>query len=53
MPGGYLLIHDIFEDPTEGGQAPRRIYDLARSSGLFNSLFIKKTLGVLQRKINE
>ena len=53
MPGGYLLIHDIFEDPTEGGQAPREIYDLARSSGLFNSLFIKKTLGVLQRKINE
>jgi hypothetical protein len=53
MPGGYLLIHDIFEDPTKGGQAPRRIYDLACSSGLFRPLFIKKTLGVLQRKKNK
>jgi predicted O-methyltransferase YrrM len=53
MPGGYLLIHDIFEDPDEGGQAPRRIYDLARSSGLFNPLSMIKTLGVLQHKKNK
>ena len=50
MPGGYLLIHDIFEDPAQGGQAPRRIYDLACSSGQFDSLPMVKTLGVLQRK---
>ena len=49
MPGGYLLIHDIFEDPTEGGQAPRQIYDLARSCGQFDTLSMIKTLGVLQR----
>jgi predicted O-methyltransferase YrrM len=50
MPGGYLLIHDIFKDPAEGGQAPRQIYNLARSSGQFDTLPMIKTLGVLQRK---
>ena len=49
MPGGYLLIHDIFENPAEGGQAPHRIYNLARSSGQFDPLPMIKTLGVLQR----
>jgi len=51
LPGGYLLIHDIFEDPAEGGQAPREIYHLAISSGQFDPLRKIKTLGVLQRKI--
>ncbi len=50
MPGGYLLIHDIFEDPAQGGQAPRRIYNLARSSGQFDALPMVKTLGVLRRR---
>ena len=50
MPGGYLLIHDIFEDPAQGGQAPRRIFNLACSSGQFDPLPMVKTLGVLQRK---
>jgi predicted O-methyltransferase YrrM len=50
IPGGYLLIHDIFEDPAEGGQAPREIYHLARSSAQFDPLPRIKTLGILQRK---
>ena len=50
MPGGYLLIHDIFKDPAEGGQAPHQIYNLACSSGQFAPLQMIKTLGVLQRK---
>jgi predicted O-methyltransferase YrrM len=50
MPEGYLLIHDIFTDPSEGGQAPRRIFDLAQSCGLFDCLSIIRTLGVLQRR---
>ena len=50
MPGGYLLIHDIFFDPAEGGQAPRHIYELACHSGLFNDLGVLKTLAVLQRR---
>ncbi|MBW1962471.1 MAG: class I SAM-dependent methyltransferase [Deltaproteobacteria bacterium] len=49
MPEGYLLIHDIFEDPAKGGQAPYRIYKLALDSGLFRPHPKTKTLGVLQR----
>ena len=50
MPGGYLLIHDIFFDPAEGGQAPHHIYDLACRSGLFDDLGVLKTLAVLRRR---
>lgn len=50
MPGGYLLIHDIFFDPAEGGQAPRHIYERACRSGLFDDLGVLKTLAVLQRR---
>ena len=49
VPGGYLAIHDIFTDPSQGGQAPYYIYKLARSSGLFIEMPVMKTLGVLQR----
>ena len=47
--GGYLVIHDIFKDPSEGGQAPYDIYKLALASGLFEELPMTKTLGVLRR----
>ncbi len=50
MPGGYLLIHDIFKTPEEGGQAPYYVYRLALSSGLFTELPMTKTLGVLKRR---
>lgn len=53
MPGGYLLIHDIFFDPAEGGQAPRHIYDLACRSGLFDDQGVYKTLAVLQRRTGD
>lgn len=49
MPGGYLLIHDIFENPEEGGQAPYHIYTAALDSGFFKPFDRVKTLGVLQR----
>jgi MMP 1-O-methyltransferase len=49
MPRGYLLIHDIFQDPKDGGQAPWRVYQIAKDSGLFHELPMTKTLGVLQR----
>ena len=49
MTGGYLLIHDIFPDPADGGQAPYQVYQLALQSGLFKPLPMKKTLGILQR----
>ena len=50
IPGGYLMIHDIFPDPSQGGQAPFEIYKLALASGLFEELPMTRTLGVLQRR---
>jgi predicted O-methyltransferase YrrM len=49
LPDGILAIHDIFADRTQGGQAPRCIYNLALDSGLFAELPRTGTLGVLQR----
>lgn len=49
LPGGYLLIHDIFKNPEEGGQAPYHVYQKALASGLFAEMPMTKTLGVLKR----
>ena len=49
VSGGILAIHDIFPDPSQGGQAPYTIYTLAVASGLFDALPGTKTLGVLRR----
>ncbi|OQX61873.1 MAG: hypothetical protein B5M56_08045 [Desulfococcus sp. 4484_241] len=49
MPGGFLLIHDIFENPEEGGQAPYEVYRTALESGIFEPHSRVKTLGVLRR----
>ncbi len=48
--GGYLLIHDIFSDPAQGGQAPYRVYQQALDSGRFREVSIVKSLAVLQRR---
>ena len=50
LPGGFLVIHDIFPNPEEGGQAPYQVYQYALKSGLFKSMTMTKTLGVLQRR---
>jgi MMP 1-O-methyltransferase len=49
LPEGFLLIHDIFEDPSRGGQAPWQVYQSAIASGLFQARPMTRTLGVLQR----
>lgn len=49
QPGGYLVIHDIFTDPSQGGQAPYYIYKRALASELFIALPMVKTLGILKR----
>jgi predicted O-methyltransferase YrrM len=49
IPGGYLAIHDVFEDPAMGGQAPFQVYKLAVRSGLFDRPRIVLSLGVLKR----
>lgn len=36
ISGGSLLIHDVFEDPLEGGRAPHEIYLDSLASGHFS-----------------
>lgn len=52
MEGGYLVIHDIFLDPAQGGQAPYEVYKLALASGLFSEEPMTKTLGVLKKTVS-
>ena len=33
VPGGILAIHDVFEDPSEGGQAPFHVWQRAVADG--------------------
>jgi predicted O-methyltransferase YrrM len=35
MPGGALVIHDVFERPEDGGQAPFHVWQRAVGSGSF------------------
>lgn len=49
IPGGFLLIHDIFPDPAQGGQAPYEVYKYARASGNFEEEPMTGTLGVLRK----
>ena len=48
-PGGGLVIHDVFPDPDDGGQAPYRIYRRALDSGAFQEVRSTGSLRVLQR----
>jgi predicted O-methyltransferase YrrM len=50
MPGGMLLIHDIFPDPADGGQAPWHVYRMALASGLFEARPRVRSLGRLRRR---
>jgi predicted O-methyltransferase YrrM len=50
IPSGYLLFHDIFENPRQGGQAPYQVYQTALASGAYEALPMTKTLGVLRKK---
>lgn len=50
VPGGFLLIHDIFFNPEDGGQPPRQIYEQAIATGYYDVLGMTKTLGVLRVK---
>lgn len=50
LPEGCLLIHDIFENPEDGGQAPYQVYTSALRSGLFQEMPRVRTLGVLKKK---
>jgi MMP 1-O-methyltransferase len=46
---GLLVIHDVFPDPADGGQAPFRIYRRALESGAFTEESRTGSLRVLRR----
>ncbi|HNM85960.1 MAG TPA: class I SAM-dependent methyltransferase, partial [Mycobacterium sp.] len=48
-PGAGLVIHDVFPNPDDGGQAPYRIYRRALDSGAFQEVSATGSLRVLQR----
>jgi MMP 1-O-methyltransferase len=48
--GGALLIHDVFPDPRDGGQAPYQIYCRAIESGEFAEVSVTGSLRVLERR---
>lgn len=50
-PGGILAIHDVFPDPSQGGQAPFTIWQLANQSGLFELMGTTGTLRGLRRLV--
>jgi predicted O-methyltransferase YrrM len=49
--GGALVIHDVFPDPADGGQAPYRIYRAALDGGEFVERSVTGSLRVLQRVV--
>lgn len=48
-PGGLLAIHDVFADPSDGGQAPYRAYLRALDSGAFTEIEGCRSLRLLRR----
>ena len=48
-PEGLLVVHDVFPDPADGGQAPYRIYLRALAEG-FTEVSVHGSLRVLRRR---
>lgn len=49
IPGGGLVIHDVFPDPNDGGRPPYLIYCRAIESGQFREVAATGSLRVLER----
>lgn len=49
VPGGTLAIHDVFENPADGGRPPYEIYRAALESGDFRDVAARGSLRVLVR----
>ncbi|KMO73088.1 hypothetical protein BST22_17450 [Mycolicibacterium chubuense] len=47
--GGALVIHDVFPDPADGGQAPFHIYQRALECGDFREVLSTGSMRVLER----
>ncbi|MFE2111448.1 class I SAM-dependent methyltransferase [Kitasatospora sp. NPDC059463] len=48
-PEGLLVVHDVFPDPADGGQAPYRVYLRALAEG-FEEVSVTGSLRVLRRR---
>ncbi|HWU31390.1 MAG TPA: class I SAM-dependent methyltransferase [Marmoricola sp.] len=49
QPGGTLVIHDVFERPGDGGQAPFRVWQRAVASGAFTPAGVVGSMRALTR----
>ncbi|MFL6024354.1 MAG: class I SAM-dependent methyltransferase [Marmoricola sp.] len=49
QPGGVLVIHDVFERPEDGGQAPFHVWQRAVASGAFEPHETVGSMRVLRR----
>jgi predicted O-methyltransferase YrrM len=47
--GGALIIHDVFPDPDDGGQAPFHVYQRALATGAFREVSAIGSMRVLER----
>ena len=50
VEGGLLAIHDVFEDPADGGRPPYEIYSRALAEGEFEQHSSVGSLQVLRRR---
>ncbi len=49
MPGGRLVIHDVFPDPAEGGRPPYDVFLRALDGGCFTEVDALGSMRVLER----
>ena len=49
MPGGALVVHDVFERPEDGGQAPFHVWQRAVAGGAFEPAGTVGSMRVLTR----
>ncbi|WP_122819638.1 class I SAM-dependent methyltransferase [Nocardioides pantholopis] len=49
MPGGLLVIHDVFPDPADGGQPPYHVFLRALAGGAFTEVEALGSMRVLRR----
>ena len=48
-PGGFLLIHDVFADPADGGRPPYEVYLRALADG-FQEVGVQGSMRALRRQ---
>jgi predicted O-methyltransferase YrrM len=53
MPGGLLVIHDVFPDPADGGQPPYHVFLRALASGAFTEVEALGSMRVQKRTSGE